>query len=90
MKKALFGLSLICILVTWCELGVAGEKADHICFRRIDADRDGKVTLKEFAVHYGTDEARFKAADSNEDGHLTHEEYHDFLGHGAAGREAGE
>ena len=69
---------------------MAGEKADHICFRRIDADSDGKVTLKEFAVHYGSDEARFKAADSNEDGHLTHEEYHDFLGHGAAGGEAEE
>ncbi len=87
MRKTLVGLSLFCVLVTWCGWGMADEKADHICFRRIDVNHDGKVTLKEFAVHYGSDEARFKAADSNEDGHLTHEEYHDFLGHGAAGRE---
>ncbi len=90
MRKALVGLSLFCILVTWCGWGVAGEKADHVCFRRIDTDHDGKVTMKEFAVHYGTDEAKFKAADSNEDGNLSHDEYHEFLGHGAADKKTEE
>ncbi len=86
MKKVLVGVSLFCILLTWCGWGAAGEKADHICFRRIDANQDGKVTMKEFAVHYGEDEKTFKAADSNTDGYLTHDEYHDMLGHGAKDR----
>lgn len=90
MRTALMGLSMACLLLTWAGWGVAGEKVDHICFRRIDADRDGKVTLKEFAVHYEAGEGKFKAADSNKDGVLTHEEYHDFLGHGAFDRDKGE
>lgn len=90
MKRALAGLSFLCILVTWCGWCAADQKAGHICFRRIDENHDGKVTLKEFAKHYKNDEARFKAADSNEDGQLTHAEYHDFLGHGADGGEAEE
>jgi len=86
MKKCLMGFAALLVFAIWTGWGVAGEKADHVCFRSVDADHDGKVTLKEFAVHYGSDEAMFKAVDSNEDGHLTHEEYHDFLGHGAQDR----
>jgi hypothetical protein len=74
-----FGLFLM-----WTGLAGAGEGADHICFRRIDTNKDGIVTFKEFAVHYGKDEEKFKAADANGDGQLTHDEYHGHLGHGAA------
>ena len=87
MRKGLIGFSVLSILLIQTGWVVAGEKEDHICFRRIDADRDGKVTPKEFAVHFGEDAAKFKALDSNEDGLLTHKEYHDYLGHGAAGQE---
>ncbi len=61
----------------------ADETKDHICFRALDADRDGLVTLAEFEKHYGKDEARFKAADTDQDGNLTHDEYHELLGHGS-------
>ena len=90
MKKALIGLSVLWLVLAWTGWGVAGEKADHVCFRRIDTDQDGKVSFKEFAVHYGADEGKFKAVDGNGDGILTHDEYHDFLGHGAESRGAGE
>lgn len=64
-----------------CALADGGK--DHICFRTLDADRDGRVTFREFAAHYGNDTAGFQAADADRDGTLTHEEYHGFLGHGA-------
>ncbi len=61
----------------------ADEAKDHVCFRSLDADKNGLVTFEEFAEHYGADEARFKAADADQDGRLTHDEYHHLLGHGA-------
>ena len=64
--------------------GGADDKKDHICFRALDADRDGLVTLAEFAKYYQNDEAKFKAADVDQDGKLTHDEYHDLLGHGSS------
>ena len=71
------------IFLMWTGLCFAGEDADHICFHRVDANADGDVTLKEFAVHYGKDEKRFKHADADGDGRLTHDEYHEALGHGS-------
>lgn len=62
----------------------ADEKKDHVCFRAIDVDNDGKVTLQEFEKYYGDDKAKFNAADLDKDGHLTHDEYHDLLGHGSS------
>jgi Ca2+-binding EF-hand superfamily protein len=61
----------------------ADEQKDHVCFRAMDADNDGKVTFQEFGKYYGDDKAKFSAADLDEDGHLTHDEYHDLLGHGS-------
>ena len=61
----------------------ADETKDHVCFRALDTDKDGLVTLEEFARHYGDDEAQFRAADTDRDGRLTHDEYHDLLGHGS-------
>jgi hypothetical protein len=63
--------------------GGADETKDHVCFRALDTDKDGLVTMDEFARHYGNDEARFQAADADRDGRLTHDEYHNLLGHGA-------
>ena len=61
----------------------AGEKKDHICFRALDTNKDGRVTLQEFEKHYGDDKVKFNAADVDKDGKLTHDEYHDLLGHGS-------
>jgi len=62
----------------------ADEEKDHICFRSLDADRDGVVTPQEFEAHYGKSQEKFEAADANKDGKLTHDEYHSSLGHGSS------
>jgi hypothetical protein len=84
MRNFLIYLCAVGFLLVWAGMPAAADDAGHICFRRIDADQDGKVTFEEFAAHYGKDEATFKAGDANGDGWLTHDEYHDFLGHGAS------
>jgi hypothetical protein len=64
-------------------LVVADENKDHICFRALDANQDGEVTLQEFERFYKDAADRFKAADADKDGKLNHDEYHDSLGHGS-------
>lgn len=88
MRNGLIFVLVLGIFLMWTGLGGAGEDDGHICFRRIDANQDGIVTFEEFAVHYGKDEKKFKAADTDGDGRLIHDEYHDFLGHGAAEKAA--
>ena len=65
-------------------LGLAGETKDHICFRVLDTNGDGVVTLSEFEAHYGQSAEKFKAADADQNGELTHDEYHVSLGHGSS------
>ena len=65
-------------------VAVADESRDHICFRALDANRDGEVTPQEFEKHYENAQETFDKADKNKDGRLTHDEYHDMLGHGAS------
>lgn len=77
------------MFLLWTGPAIAGEGPDHICFRSLDANSDNKVTFEEFSVHYGKDEKKFKDADGNGDGLLTHDEYHGFLGHGAAKKPTG-
>lgn len=83
MNRMLTLLLIVSLSAGFAVAGVADETKDHICFRALDTDKDGRVTFEEFAKHYGADEARFKAADTDQDGRLTHDEYHDLLGHGA-------
>ncbi len=85
MKKYRMVLSVLGIAILWAGTVLAAGGGDHICFRRIDVNQDGRVTLEEFSVHYETAEQSFKAVDADGDGVLTHDEYHDFLGHGAVG-----
>ena len=62
----------------------ASEHQGHVCFRTLDANQDGKVTMEEFTKAYPKKGQRlFEKADSNQDGVLVHGEYHDMLGHGA-------
>ena len=56
----------------------------HICFKSIDANRDGRVTFEEFKKFFGEDQRKFDATDLNSDGKLSHDEYHKSLGHGAS------
>ena len=63
---------------------MADENKDHVCFRALDANQDGQVTLQEFEQVYKDAADRFKAADADKDGKLTHDEYHDSLGHGSS------
>ena len=72
-----------CCLILFSSVGWTDETKDHICFRALDTDKDGKVTFEEFAEYYGNDATQFKAADADLDGMLTHEEYHALLGHGS-------
>jgi Ca2+-binding EF-hand superfamily protein len=77
-------LCAVGLLLTWTGMCAASQDAGHICFQSIDANQDGVATFEEFAAHYGKDEKQFNACDTNGDGRLTHDEYHDFLGHGAS------
>ena len=86
MGNRLTGLFAFAGLLIWAGAHIAAAETDHICFHRIDADRNGKVTFQEFADHYDKAEKKFSSADKNGDGVLTHDEYHDFLGHGAPER----
>ena len=79
--KTFFLIAFVSMVLT--VPGWANEQKDHICFRALDADQDGLVTLAEFEKYYQDGEAKFKAADADHDGKLTHDEYHDLLGHGS-------
>jgi hypothetical protein len=41
----------------------------------------GTVSLDEFKKHFGKNEMPFHFADSDNDGRISHEEYHEALGH---------
>jgi len=75
---------LISIFLTFSvALCFAGENKDHICFRVLDSNKDGVVTFHEFEKFYKNDKEKFNKADVNKDGKLTHDEYHNILGHGS-------
>ena len=84
MKTLCVMLLAATILTVPVSLCGADEKKDHICFRTMDADSDGKVTFPEFEKFYGDDKDKFNSADLNQDGRLTHDEYHNLLGHGSS------
>jgi Ca2+-binding EF-hand superfamily protein len=83
MKNFLsINLAAIAILLS-CTFSFAEEEVKHICFRSVDADKDGKVTFQEFKKVFGDDRSKFDAVDLNKDGMLSHDEYHKSLGRGA-------
>lgn len=55
------------------------NKKDHICFRTVDEDKDGKVTFQEFMKVFGEDKKKFEAIDQDDDGNLSHDEYRQSL-----------
>ena len=83
MKGVVAVLMVIC-MISWGSFVMADEGKDHVCFRALDANHDGLVTLQEFERVYKDAADRFKAADADKDGKLTHDEYHESLGHGSS------
>jgi Ca2+-binding EF-hand superfamily protein len=84
MMRILTVLLLAIFVLSIGPLALADESKDHVCFRALDTNQDGEVTLKEFERVYKDAADRFKAADADKDGKLTHDEYHDSLGHGSS------
>lgn len=84
MKRSITTLTVVLTLACAPILSWAAESKDHVCFKVLDADRDGMVTFTEFETVYGDDQATFDAADGDQDGKLSHDEYHRMLGHGAS------
>ncbi len=76
-------LLLAVIIICLTSLSLADEEKGHVCFRTVDSDKDGKVTLQEFEKYFKDDLERFKTIDLNKDGVLTHDEYHEPVGHGS-------
>ena len=62
----------------------ADERKEHICFRTLDSNQDDMVTFQEYEKYFGNDKAKFNEADLDKDGQLTHDEYHNLLGHGSS------
>ena len=84
MKKTLFFAIVVIIIFISNAFCLGNEKKDHVCFRIIDADKDGIVTLQEFTKIFGDDKSKFDEVDLNNDEKLSHDEYHQALGHGSS------
>jgi len=65
MRKIVLTYLVVITIFISNALCFGNEEKSHICFRAVDADKDGKVDL-------------------NDDGKLSHDEYHQFLGHGSS------
>ena len=83
MKKTSAIFLITIFLTSSVALCLADENKDHVCFRVLDSNKDGMVTFQEFEKFYGNDKEKFNDADMDEDGKLTHDEYHNILGHGS-------
>ncbi|MGD8701114.1 MAG: EF-hand domain-containing protein [Desulfosarcina sp.] len=82
MKIAIASLFFTIFLTAAVGFSSADEKRDHVCFRVLDSNKDGVVTYPEFEKIYSDEKDKYDAADLDNDGKLTHDEYHDLLGHG--------
>lgn len=83
--KFIFSLAGLFMLVCGVASAAMGdEPKDHVCFSILDADGDGRVTFAEYNAYYKDDRQGFDAADTDGNGTLSHDEYHDRLGHGAS------
>ena len=83
MKKSAI-LLIVIFLTSSVALCLADENKDHVCFRVLDSNKDGMVTFHEFEQFYKNDKEKFNEADVDKDGKLTHDEYHNILGHGSS------
>ncbi len=88
MTRTLFLSIVVIIIFILNAFSLGNEKEGHVCFRSVDADKNGIVTLKEFTKIFGDDggddKEKFEEVDLNDDGNLSHDEYHQALGHGSS------
>jgi Ca2+-binding EF-hand superfamily protein len=84
MRKWLFVCLVFTTFLSFSASSFGDEKKNHVCFRSVDADKNGKVTYQEFQEVFGNNKEKFQAIDGNRDGVLSHSEYHKSLGHGAS------
>jgi hypothetical protein len=84
MRISIATLIVSIVLATSVALSWADENKDHVCFSVLDSNKDGVVTYQEFEKVYGEKKDKYDAADLDKDGKLSHDEYHDLLGHGAS------
>jgi Ca2+-binding EF-hand superfamily protein len=84
VKKSVAALLMGIFIISTAALCGADEQKDHVCFRIIDSNKDGKVTIQEFEKFFADDEDKFNNADLDKDGTLSHDEYHAILGHGSS------
>ena len=77
-------LLIVIFLTSSVALCLGDENKDHVCFRVLDSNKDGMVTFLEFEQVYENDKEKFNEADVDKDGKLTHDEYHNILGHGSS------
>ena len=82
MNKICVFLMIASFLTVPTSLCLADEKKDHVCFRSLDSNQDDVVTFQEYEKYFGNDKTKFNKADLDKDGQLTHDEYHNLLGHG--------
>lgn len=83
MMRGLTVLLMGMSMLFFAPLGLADENEGHVCFRALDTNQDGQVTMEEFERYYKDATKKFVAVDTDKDGKLTHDEYHDALGHGS-------
>jgi hypothetical protein len=84
MERWIAILTTVFIMTCALSPSLASENKNHVCFKVLDADRDGLVTFSEFQTVYGDDRTTFDAADKDRNGKLSHDEYHTMLGHGSS------
>jgi len=84
VKKVIAMLLMNIFIISAAILCEADEQKDHICFRAIDSNKDGSVTLQEFEKFFENGKEKFNEADLDKDGKLSHDEYHSILGHGSS------
>jgi|Deesub1362B_J571_1020462.scaffolds.fasta_scaffold80817_1 hypothetical protein len=75
MKNLTLALGLVMIMA----LPALGNPNYNVCFNSLDADYDGSMSKSEFKEAFPDgDMAVYKAADSNKDGVVDHEEWEDY------------
>lgn len=84
MKKGIVTIAVSVVLALSAAPGFAQAKKDHICFRAVDADRNGEVTYTEYEKFFENGRDKFIRIDLDKNGRLTHDEYHKSLGHGSS------
>ena len=55
------------------------DKKNHICFRALNSNKYGMVTVEELERCYDSPEEKFKYADLEKDGKLAHDKHHSTL-----------